>query len=75
MMSNTWNLDSRNNSANTPFAGSSRKVTAVSARDAWRQDHHRNLFGTDKRTPFAKDRVAEWGSSQHMGYGDVAGGD
>ncbi len=54
MMSNAWNLDSRNNPQNTPFAGSQRKVTAVSARDAWRQDHHRNLFGTDKRTPFQK---------------------
>ncbi len=52
MMSNAWQLDSNNNTANTPFAGSSRKVTAVSAREAWRQDHHRNLFGTDKRTPF-----------------------
>ena len=75
MMSNAWQMDSRNNPANTPFAGSSRKVTAVSARDAWRADHHKNLFGTAKNTPFGKDRVAEWGSSAHTGHGDVAGGD
>jgi hypothetical protein len=37
-----------------PFAGSSRKVTAVNSREAYRQDFHRNLFGTDTKTPFDK---------------------
>lgn len=36
MMTNAWNIDGRNNTDNLPFAGSSRKVTQVSARDAWR---------------------------------------
>jgi hypothetical protein len=52
MMQNAWNLDGRNNSENTPFAGTSGKVTAFSAKEAWRNDHHRNLFGVDKETPF-----------------------
>ena len=37
-----------------PYAGTSKKVAVVNARDAYRQDHHRNLFGTDKTTPFEK---------------------
>jgi hypothetical protein len=52
MMTNAWNLDGKSNPDNLPYAGTSKKVTQVSARDAWRQDHHRNLFGTDKVTPF-----------------------
>lgn len=63
MMSNAWNLDGKNNTENLPFAGSSRKITNVNARDAWRQDHHRNLFGTDKNTPFTKKKTQEWQSS------------
>jgi calcyphosin len=60
MINNAWNLDGKNNTDNLPFAGSKRKVTNVSARDAWRQDHHRNLFGTDKVTPFSKNKQQEW---------------
>ena len=63
MMSNAWNLDGKGNSENQAYAGVSRKVTAVSARDMWRQDHHRNLFGTDKATPFTKNRESEWQTS------------
>jgi hypothetical protein len=32
----------------------------VSSKDAWRNDHHRNLFGTDKNTPFVKKKEQEW---------------
>jgi Ca2+-binding EF-hand superfamily protein len=60
MMNNAWNLDDRNNTNNMAYAGSQAKITQVSARDAWRNDHHRNLFGTDKATPFAKTKGSEW---------------
>ena len=46
-----------------PFAGCSRKVTTVNSRDAYRQDHHRNLFGTDKSTPFDKKKEQDWTST------------
>lgn len=47
MISNAWSLDGGNNPANMPYAGSKKKIANVSAKDAYRQDHHRNLFGTD----------------------------
>ena len=72
MLSNAWNLDGRNNTDNLPFAGSKKKVTNVSARDAWRQDHHRNLFGTDKATPFMKTKNQEWQTSNKGTYNDAA---
>jgi L,D-peptidoglycan transpeptidase YkuD (ErfK/YbiS/YcfS/YnhG family) len=68
MMNQAWNLDGRNNPDNLPYAGTSRKITQVSARDAWRQDHHRNLFGTDKQTPFQKNKNQEWQTSAHGSY-------
>lgn len=68
MVNNAWNLDGRNNTDNLPFAGSKKKVTNVSARDAWRQDHHRNLFGTDKATPFMKTKHQEWQTSAQGTY-------
>lgn len=72
MMSNAWNLEGKNNTDNLAFAGSQRKVTQVSARDAWRNDHHRNLFGTDKSTPFAKSKANEWQTTAKSGQnGDV----
>ena len=38
----------------------------------WRKDHHRNLFGTDKGTPFAKNKGGEWQSTAKSGQnGDV----
>ena len=40
----------------------------MSARDAWRQDHHRNLFGTDKATPFLKNKQQEWQTSTRGTY-------
>lgn len=70
MINNAWNLDGRNNTDNLPFAGSKKKVTNVSARDAWRQDHHRNLFGTDKVTPFMKTKNQEWQTSNNGTYTD-----
>ena len=60
MMSNAWNLDSRNNPNSTPFAGSSKKITKVNAQEAYRNDHHRNLFGTDGKTPFDKKAQTEY---------------
>ena len=36
MINNAWNLDGKNNTESLPYAGSQRKVTQVSARDAWR---------------------------------------
>ena len=63
MMSNAWNLEGRNNTDSLAYAGSQRKVTQVSARECWRQDFHRNLFGTDKSTPFVKGKAADWQSS------------
>ena len=53
MISNAWNLEG-NNPANMPYAGTAKKVAQVNAREAYRQDHHRNLFGTDNQTPFEK---------------------
>lgn len=70
MISNAWNLDGRNNTDNLPYAGSQRKITQVSARDAWRQDHHRNLFGTDKATPFIKTKNQEWQTSAHGSHSE-----
>jgi len=70
MMTNAWNLEGKNNTDNLPFAGSSRKVTQISARDQWRQDHHRNLFGTDKNTPFIKSKDQEWTSSMKGSHSD-----
>jgi Ca2+-binding EF-hand superfamily protein len=46
-----------------PFAGSSRKISAVNAREQYRNDHHRNLFGTDSQTPFGKKNQGEWQST------------
>ena len=60
MMSNTWNIESANNPASMPYAGSKAKISAVSSRDAYLRDHHRNLFGTDKETPFQKKAGGQW---------------
>ena len=55
MISNTWQLEgSSSNPSSMPFAGTSKKINFVNAREAYRNDHHRNLFGTDKNTPFSK---------------------
>jgi len=60
MMSNAWNLESKNNPATMPFAGSKGKVINVISRESYRHDHHRNLFGTDQKTPFDKKKNTEW---------------
>jgi len=55
MITNAWGLSGDpNRPENMPYAGVSKKINNVSAREAYRQDHHRNLFGTDKATPFSK---------------------
>lgn len=54
MISNAWNLEGGSNPGSMPYAGTAKKVAIVNARDAYRQDHHRNLFGTDTKTPFEK---------------------
>lgn len=53
LVSNTWDI---NDKESMPFAGSNRKITNVNAREAYRNDHHRNLFGTDTKTPFRKEQ-------------------
>ena len=60
MITNAWNVDGMNNTDSLPYAGSQRKVISVSARDMWRLDHHRNLFGMDKQTPFVKEKGQDW---------------
>jgi len=55
MITNAWGLQGDvNNPSNMPFAGTAMKINNVNSREAYRQDHHRNLFGTDKKTPFSK---------------------
>ena len=56
-MSNVWNLNSKNNTSSMPFAGTSQKIAAVSSREAYLRDHHRNLFGNDKQAFFNKGKV------------------
>ena len=68
MMSNAWGLASSSNPAQMAYAGSRAKVTNVSSRDAYRNDHHRNLFGTDKATPFEKKKNTEWKTSNAGSY-------
>ena len=64
MMSNTWNIASANNPASMPYAGSRQKISTVNSRDAYRRDHHRNLFGTDSSTPFDnKKGGSQWQTS------------
>jgi Ca2+-binding EF-hand superfamily protein len=70
MMTNAWQLDGNGGTNNMAFAGSQRTVTHVSARDCWRQDHHRNLFGTDKATPFEKNNNTHWQTTMKGGHTD-----
>ena len=63
MMSNAWGFESANNPASRPYAGSKAKIVNVNSREAYRNDHHRNLFGTDKKTPFEKNKASEWQTS------------
>lgn len=65
MITNAWSLQGDpNNPSNMPFAGTSKKIANVNSREAYRQDHHRNLFGTDKATPFTnKDGGHQWATS------------
>lgn len=76
MISNTWGLDGSTNPAAMPYAGVAKKVAKVNAREQYLQDHHRNLFGTDTATPFAKGTGAHWQSASHtaMAGGDVQSG-
>ena len=67
-MSNAWNIESSNNPASMPYAGSKAKISTVNSREAYRQDHHRNLFGTDKRTPFSKNKDTQWQTSTGNSY-------
>lgn len=62
------------NPTNMPFAGTSKKIQFVNAREAYRQDHHRNLFGTDKNTPFAKNKQGKWESSNSAAFGNQGQG-
>lgn len=68
MMSTAWNMESSNNPNSMAYAGSKGKVTQVNARDAYRRDHHRNLFGTDKQAVFQKGNQGEWKTSTSGAY-------
>lgn len=61
-------MESRNNPAFLPYAGTSKKIVAVNSREAYRNDHHRNLFGTDKVTPFEKANEISWESTAKGHY-------
>jgi hypothetical protein len=64
MMTNAWNLDGKNSSASSqPFAGASSKVYAISSRQAWKNDHHRDLFGNDKPSTAASGAGARRGGA------------
>ena len=63
MMSNAWNFESANNPNSMAYAGSKSTIKTVNSREAYRHDHHRNLFGTDKATPFSKTKNSEWQTS------------
>lgn len=43
----------------------------MNAREAYRQDHHRNLFGTDNSTPFGKKAATPYQSTSHSATQDV----
>jgi len=61
MITNAWNLSGDiTNPANMPFAGTANKINRVNARESYRQDHHRNLFGTDQKTPFGKNAASAY---------------
>lgn len=62
IMGAVWDVSGSNE--NQAYAGSSRRITAVNAREAYRADHHRNLFGTDSSTPFSKKPQTEWQTTQ-----------
>lgn len=55
LINNAWNLDNKNNHDSMPYAGTSGKVTAIRARDAWRYDHHRSMVDNNPKAPIAKD--------------------
>lgn len=76
MISNAWGLDGSTNPAAMPYAGVARKVARVNAREQYRQDHHRNLFGTDGKTPFAKGSSQHWQTASRtaMAGGEVVAG-
>lgn len=69
MISNAWGLNGSSNPANMPYAGTARKINNVNAREAYRQDHHRNLFGTDTGTPFAKNTPHSYQTSGSLEAG------
>lgn len=77
MISNAWGLEGGSNPASMPYAGTAQKVAHVNAREAYRRDHHRNLFGTDSATPFTKQQGGQnWQSSSKtaMGSNEIFGG-
>jgi len=70
MISNAWSLEGGSNPGSMPYAGTAKKVAVVNAREAYRQDHHRNLFGTDSNTPFEKGNKKvgnQWSTSMKSG--------
>lgn len=78
MISNAWGLEGGTNPGSMPYAGTAQKVAHVNAREAYRRDHHRNLFGTDSNTPFTTNQQGgqNWQSSSKtaMGSNEIFGG-
>lgn len=73
MMSNCWDFDGASNPNNMPYAGVSKKVARVNPREAYLNDHHRNLFGTDNKTPFIKGGKSHMQSSNYQGEPEAWG--
>ena len=72
LITNAWNLDNKNNYENMPYAGTSGKVTAIKARDAWRHDHHRTLWGDHPTAPVPNKTVSEWTTTtRQIGHGSI----
>ena len=73
MITNAWQLSGGSNPASMPFAGSRKKIQNVNAREAYRQDHHRNLFGTDNSTPFNKCSGNTWSTQNQNSLAGTQG--
>mmetsp|Transcript_5510 Transcript_5510/g.9365 ORF Transcript_5510/g.9365 Transcript_5510/m.9365 type:complete len:346 (-) Transcript_5510:50-1087(-) len=73
MITNAWQLDGGSNPASMPYAGSQKKVAHVNARESYKQDHHRNLFGTDNKTVWNKSKKVgdQWQSTSKTSMGGV----
>ncbi len=68
MMNNAWNLDLRSNKQNQPYAGVSSKVYDVSAKQVWKYDHHRDIFGSNEKDAPSSPYSIKKGAAQKGPY-------